>query len=170
MSYPEENPEWSRWSNELFKLGAYIFPDGSEYARFYPGLGANLLSLGILFNSTAKRILSHKWLCWLGKLSFAIYLIHAPLIRTLLTWMLFGASARPPSPGKNDHGQPLPEPWIPSVNRWTCALLVPMFYMALYWIALAWQVHVDPLCAKATNWIEEKVFRDEANEKTLLLS
>lgn len=171
LSYPEDNPDWARWSNAMTNFGRYIFPANSEYARFYPGLGANLLTLGIIFNHTAKKILSHPALCWLGKLSFAIYLLHAPLLRTLLTWMLYGASSQPSLPGKDSEGKDLPPAWVPPVSRWLCFILVPLWYVMIYKIAQAWTAYVDPWCGRLTNWLEDKAFREEAKiEKPLLLA
>ena len=170
ISYPEENPEWAHWSASMLQVGHYIFPDGSEFARFYPSLGVSILTFGIVFNSTARRILSHWSLCWMGKMSFAIYLLHAPLIRTLLTWMLYGASALPP-PELDEDGQQLPPGWVPIASRWICFVIIPVFYILLYKIAQAWSTHVDPWCGRVTNWVEEKVFREDSKtEKTLLLS
>lgn len=172
MSYPEENPSWARWSQNLFLLGDYIFPKNSEFARYYPGLGANVLTLGIMFNDTAKRLLSTSFFCWMGKLSFPIYLLHAPLIRTVLAWVLFGASIRPDQ-GKDDEGNQLPPGWLPIANRWVVVLALPMFYVFLYRVANLWAQHVDPFCGRVTNWFEELVFRDDAkasSEKPLLLS
>lgn len=172
MSYPEENPSWARWSQNLLTLGNYIFPKDSEYARYYPGLGVNLLTLGVMFNDTAKKILSTPFLCWMGKLSFPIYLLHAPLIRTVLTWVLFGASMRPDQ-GKDDKGNQLPPGWLPIANRWVVVLALPLFYVFLYRVANLWAQHVDPFCGRVTNWFEELVFRDDAkasSEKPILLS
>jgi len=172
MSYPEENPSWARWSQSLDLLGDYIFPTGVEYARYYPGLGVNLLTLGVIFNNTAKKLLSHHFFCWLGKLSFPIYLLHAPLIRTVLTWALFGASTRPDQ-GKDEEGNQLEPGWLPIANRWVCLMALPLFYIFLYRVANLWATHVDPFCGRVTNWFEELVFRDDAkasSEKPLLLS
>ncbi|MCJ1308806.1 hypothetical protein MMC25_002461 [Agyrium rufum] len=169
-SYPEEKAEWAQWSRHMIKFGGYIFPKNSEFARFYPGVGSDLLCLGIMFNATAKKILSHSYLCWLGKMSFAIYLLHAPLIRTLLTVMLYGVKSRPNSPGKNAEGHDIPRPWIPHVNNAAVFILVPLFYVLLYRIAAYWQVYVDPWCGRATNWLEEMMYRDDAKAEKPLLS
>ena len=172
MSYPEENPSWAGWSQKLLLLGKYIFPEGVEFARYYPGLGINFLTLGVMFNNTAKRLLSHSFFCWMGKLSFPIYLLHAPLIRTVLTWVLFGASSRPDQ-GTDDAGKQLPPGWLPIANRWVCVIALPLFYVFLYRIANLWALYVDPWCGRVTNWFEELVFRDDAkasSEKPLLLS
>ena len=169
-SYPEEHPTWARWSTGLLHLGNWIFPHGVEYARYYPGLGADILALGVMFNTTAKKILSHSFLCWMGKLSWPVYLLHAPLIRTVLTWALFGASVRPPQ-GKDDKGNQLPPGWLPIANRWVVMFAIPLFYVFLYRVAGLWANHVDPWCTRVTQWFEELVFRDDAKtEKPILLS
>lgn len=169
-SYPEEHPEWSRWSNNLLELGHWMFPGGSEYARFYPGMGADLLATGIVFNTTAKRILSHRFVCSMGKLSWAVYLLHAPLIRTVLTWVLFGASVRP-AQGKDESGHELPPGWLPLAKPWVVMFAIPLFYVFLYRVAGLWHQYVESWCDNVTQQFEDLVFRDDAKaEKPLLLS
>lgn len=169
-SYPEENPEWARWSTDLLRLGHWIFPSGVEYARYYPGMGADLLATGIMFNATAKKILSHRFLCWMGKLSWPVYLLHAPLIRTVLAWVLFGGSVRP-AQGKDQNGNQLPPGWLPIANTWVVIVAIPLFYVFLYRVAGLWAQYVDPWCTNVTQLFEDTVFRDDAKvEKPLLLS
>ena len=172
MSYPEEHQEWARWSRNLSGLGNHIFPRGAEFPRYFPGMGVNILVFGVLFNTTAKRLLSHPYVCWLGKMSFAIYLLHAPLIRSLLTWMLFGASKIPVSPGKDKDGRDIFPGWIPLSSRWVVIVAIPVFYVMTYRIAHIWAVHVDPMCGRITNWFEEELFtaKDQKSEKPLLLA
>jgi hypothetical protein len=171
-SYPEEHPEWTRWSNGLTLLGEYIFPKGVEFSRYYAALGVEFLAMGILFNNTAKKLLSNPFFLFMGKLSFPIYLIHAPLIRTVLTYALFGFSL-PPSGGKDDNGNDLPPSYRPIASRWVCVFVIPLFYIFLYRVASIWAAYVDPFCGRVMNWFENLVFRDDAKvvqEKVLLLS
>lgn len=171
-SYPEDHPEWARWSNGLTLLGNHIFPNGVEFSRYYAGLGVNILATGISFNNTAKKLLSNTLLLFMGKLSFAIYLLHAPLIRTVLTYGLFGFSARPAG-GKDENGNDLPPGLIPVASRWVCVFVIPLFYLFLYRVAALWAAYVDPFCGRVTNWFENLVFREDAKvvqEKPLLPS
>lgn len=170
-SYPEENPEWATWSDSLTKLGHWMFPSDVEYARYYPGLGSNVLTLGVMYNDTAKKILSNRFFLFLGKNSFPIYLLHAPLIRTVLTWCLFGFSSRPQN-GKDNEGHDIPPGWLPIASTWVCLVIIPLFYVFLYRVANLWANHVDPFCGRVTQWFEDLVFRDDARaptEKPVLL-
>ena len=160
-SYPEMNAEWAPWSRRMIQVGKVIFPSGSELPRFYPGIGAQLVCLGVMFNGTAKRILASPWLCWFGKVSWPVYLIHGTLIRVILSPMLFGMSTRPPWPGNDKDGRPLPQPWRPLYSHWNIVIAIPIFYVLLYRLALLWASYVDPMCGKITNWIEAKIFRPE---------
>lgn len=171
-SYPEEHSEWTRWSDGLNLLGRYIFPKNVDFSRFYAGLGVNILATGILFNNTAKKILSNSLFLFMGKLSFAIYLLHAPLIRTVLTYALFGFSVRPVG-GKDEHGNDLPPGFLPVASRWVCVFVIPLFYLFLYRVATLWAAYVEPFCGRVTNWFENLVFREDAKaaqEKPLLPS
>ena len=171
-SYPEEKPEWARWSEFMRSMGDYMFPEGVEYARYYPGLGANILTVGIMFNSTAKHILSQRFLLFLGKLSWPVYLLHAPLIRTVLAWVLFGFSKRKDN-GLDDKGHKLPPGWLPVANNMVVFIAVPCFYVFLYRVANLWANYVDPVAGKITQHFEDLVFKDEAkvsSEKPSLLS
>lgn len=170
-SYPENKPEWARWSDFLTRMGHYMFPAGVEYARYYPGLGSNILTVGVMFNETAKKLLSQRLFLFLGKNSFPIYLIHAPLIRTTLTWILFGFNARPDN-GKDDKGNQIPPGWLPVASTWVCLVVIPIWYVFLYRVANLWSNYVDPFCGRVTQWFEDLVFRDDAkvsSEKPLLL-
>ncbi len=160
------------WSAGLEKLAEHIFPVGAEYARYYPGIGVDILAAGVMFNTTAKRVLSHPFFCWMGKLSFAIYLLHAPFIRTVLTYALFGFSVQP-SDDIDEQGNQLPPDWLPLANRWVCVFAIPLFYVFLYRVANLWAMYVDPFCGWLTQWFEDLVFRDDSKamqEKSLLLS
>ena len=170
ISYPEEHSEWAVWSNAMTIFGGYIFPERAEFASFYPALGAQMICFGVMFNHTAKRLLSSPWPCFFGRVSFAIYLLHAPLLRTLLTYFLFGLSRRPSSPGLDKNGHDMPQPWIPLTSTFGTIMLIPLWYVILYRIAQLWVQHVDPFCGRVTDWIEKRLFREEhVAEKPMLL-
>lgn len=84
-------------------LGGY--PSGiaaTNFYRFFRGLacadwhslGAFLLLLGILFWEGAQKILSRRLLCWLGKISYSVYLIHIPLLFSLSTGVFLWTQER----------------------------------------------------------------------------
>ena len=167
-SFPEENPEWAPWSNAMQEFGHWAFPEGAELARFFPGLGVDLIILGVVFNSTAKNLLSSPTLCWMGMQSFAIYLLHAPLIRTVLAWILYGASEQPYL-GKDDEGNDLPLGWAPITKPWIVFLAIPLFYAFLYRVAQLWSRYVDVWSGQVTQVVEDWTFREE-DEKTASLA
>jgi len=85
-SYPDSRAEWMAWSNALSEFSKYILPDKAGNPRFYSGIGLDFISLGIIFSNQAKEFFSHRWLLFLGKNSFATYLLHGTMIKTVLLY------------------------------------------------------------------------------------
>src|SRR5579862_4072210 len=50
-SFPEHHPEWSPYFSPLSWFGTNYFPSSELVFRFYNGLGAHLIVLGIVFSS-----------------------------------------------------------------------------------------------------------------------
>src|SRR6187551_1442771 len=74
-SSPEYHSEWASWSQKLRNAIAYIVPRDADFPRHTTGLGLELISLGLYFSPWLRDMLSNQWLLWLGKQSFAVYLL-----------------------------------------------------------------------------------------------
>ena len=170
-SYPESEPTWMSWSSIMADAGSYLFPEHNDTPRFYTGVGLDFIALGIHFSPSIKSLLSSKYLLWLGKNSFAVYLIHGTLLRTVLVWMIFGISLPADvtkEDGTTEAGQPLQ---ICGRARWYFWL--PIWLVGLYSIVNLWTKHVDPWCGRVTEKLVGYVFEDRKDdgleEKPLLL-
>lgn len=159
-SYPEYKPEWMPWSTFMGHMSLYIFPKDNETPRFYSGIGLVFIALGIHFSNPVKNFLSNPWLLWFGKNSFAVYLLHGPLIRTLLVWMLFGFHT--PADIIKEDGTIEPGPPLKICGRARWYFWLPIWFVILYTLANAWTKYVDPWCARLTQRLEKYVF-EEAN-------
>jgi len=157
-SYPEHNPEWRPWSAFMLKWAHTIFPTDAEIMRYYTGLGLVFIAMGIHFSSGVKDVLSNKYLLWFGKNSFAVYLLHGTLIRTVLVWMLFGVKL--PADVEKD-GKKVPGPPLKICGRVGWYFWVPIWLVLLYSIANQWTKHVDPFCARLTMRLEKYVFDEK---------
>lgn len=152
-SFPSENSEWTAWSQGLARWGKMSMPSGGELSRYVHSVGAQLLMLGILFSSAAKHALSNKLMGWMGKTSFAVYLIHPLFIRTILVWGLYGTLV--PPEGHDKHGKPTG----PSRMTWSGvgisnAAAFPLFYAILYIGAAYWVKYVEPACGLVMQKLE----------------
>ena len=167
-SYPEEKPEWMRWSEIMDKSSAWIFPRGSMTARFYSGVGLEVVTLGIHFSPSAKNVLSNKYLLWFGKNSFAVYLLHGTLLRTVLVWLYYGIHlpADVMVDGKLEPGK------LPMCGRARFWFWLPIWFVILYSLANLWTKYVDAWCARVTEKLVKYVFQepdvDLNTEKRLL--
>ena len=160
--YPEKNPEWTSWSENLAGIGHWIFPRGSEYWRYWPTIGAQLVTIAVLLSPLFQKFLSQPPLIWLGSLSFPLYLIHGPLIRSLLSWMLFGWGRPIFYYTKKPDGS-VDQTWerIPFPDNWVFALVLPIFFVILLSVAHLWNTVIDPWCAWATRRLEEIMYGNE---------
>ncbi|KAH6682500.1 acyltransferas-like protein [Halenospora varia] len=147
-SYPEDRPEWMGWSTMMGKTSEYIFPEGNETPRFYTGVGLVFISLGIHFSPGVKNILSSKYLLWFGKNSFAVYLLHGALLRSVLVWMYYGFST--PADIIFEDGHVEPGPNLNICGRVRFWFWLPIWFCMLYSIANLWTKYVDPWCARVT--------------------
>lgn len=149
-SYPEGHPEWQSWSAWLFRALVRILPKDPDFPRFGSGIGLEFITLGIHFSPFLKDILSSKYLLWLGKQSFAVYLLHGPLLRWLLCWMVYGPHL--PADVINDNGEMMPGQ-LHFPGMWTLLLWLPVWLPLNYAVANLWTTYVDPWCAQLTEQI-----------------
>ncbi|TGO47928.1 hypothetical protein BCON_0258g00070 [Botryotinia convoluta] len=164
-SYPEGKPELQAWSQSLYNLSLWIFPNDPDVPRFYSGLGLELIALGIHFSPLCKDFLANKYLLWFGKNSFAVYLIHGTLLRTLLIWMLYGVSM--PEDSVDEKGETVRGVLhMCGRFRWYSMLLV--WFVILYAMANAWTKWVDPWCGKVTQRWERYVFEEDGAREVVV--
>lgn len=160
-SFPEAHEERAPWSRALARLLAPLAAGGADLPRLGTGLGLELVSAGIVLSpGVLQRALSGRHLLFLGRMSFAVYLLHGPLMRTTLAWMLYGVHAPPPAAAAAER---LAYPGGLALIAWQVVWL-PM----LYGVASLWMAYVDPWCEKMTNGLVEYV-KLEASEKMPVL-
>lgn len=157
--YPEKSPEWTSWSRHLTSIGHWIFPTAAEYWRFWPSIGAQLMTIAVLLSPPFQRFLSRPPLMWLGSLSFPLYLLHGPLIRSVLSWMLFSWRRPVYYYTKNFDGS-VASTWerIPLPDNWVFCVALPAFFFVLLALAHFWTIFIEPWCAKITKKIEEVMY------------
>ncbi len=159
-SYPENMPEWRPWSRQMLQISVWIFPKYSDTPRFYTGLGLEFIILGVHFSHPIQqKILSNNYLLWFGRNSFAIYLIHSPLFRTLLVWMLFGIKT--PSDDFILKNGILIGPTLKMCGRFRWYFCLPIWFAILCKCANLWTKHINPFCTRLTQKLEEFVFKED---------
>lgn len=161
-SYPADHAGWTPWSRSLMTLATYIFPPGCDVPHFFTGIGIILIALAIHVSGFLKTALSSKYLLWLGKNSFAVYLLHGCLLRSILCWMVWGIHAPTDfmnSEGKLERPPPKQRGGLPQV--WFSVL---MFFVVLYYLANQWMRFVDPWCARITQKLEKYMWIDPAEQ------
>lgn len=170
-SYPGEHPEWSTWSNLMFQVAQYIFPPEVNIGKRYTAVGIDMIIFAIFISPSTKDLLSNRMFLWFGKQSFAVYLVHGTLLRTVLCWMLYGITAQPWEETVDENGNPVQPPWIPIRPPWVVAISIPCWIVLVYICASLWTSYVDPFCAKLTQKLEKLVFvEDEKTDQALPLT
>ncbi|KAJ5786018.1 uncharacterized protein N7503_011230 [Penicillium pulvis] len=168
-SYPGENPEWATWSNGMFKAATYIFPPDVNIGKRYTAIGVDMIILAIYLSPTTKDFLANRVLLWLGKQSFAVYLIHGTMLRVVLCWMLYGITGQPWD-GPEGATDDIRDDWLPLRSPWVVGVSIPIWIGLVYACATAWTAYVDTFCARMTAKIEKAVFvRIEGEKESLPL-
>lgn len=165
-SFPNEYADFAPWSSQLLALGNRIVP-GTDLGRFWPGLGAQLLAFAILFSPNMKSFLSHPALLWLGKVSFPVYLLHGPLMRSVLAWMVFGRAQYYQKEETNDSQEVYTIERLPLPSPVTFLFVLPFFWCFLLTVAHFWAVKVEPYFGWATKQLEDCVFDREGRSSIL---
>ncbi|KAJ6006640.1 hypothetical protein N7451_004584 [Penicillium sp. IBT 35674x] len=160
-SYPDENSSWASWSRALDLMGQYIVPAGGDVNRYINSLGTTLFVYGMFFSRDGRRILAHPFMNFLGRISFPIYLLHDTLIRTVLSWVIYGQCLFEKAPVDKE-GKPM---YYQRGGFTTFAVAIPLFYITLVYVAYLWTLHVDPVCEKLISWLRKKAFGENDSEK-----
>ncbi|EEP77338.1 predicted protein [Uncinocarpus reesii 1704] len=161
-SYPQNNPDWMLWSSFLKSVMTAVIPPSATgfINRYWVNIGTSTLVLGVFTSRNARRILSLPLFNFLGRVSFAVYLLHDTLIRSMLTWMIYGANV-----GKtdlsvvNEKGRPINR--VPPAGAGVFLVAIPVFYVVLYAVAYLWTMHVDVWCANAVVRVRDIMFKKD---------
>ncbi|KAJ5793683.1 hypothetical protein N7457_000282 [Penicillium paradoxum] len=143
-SYPDQYAEQTGWSAQLTSLAQIIFPSGANVSRFYAGLGAQMICFGVMLSPFIRRSLSHPALLWLGSISFPLYLIHGPLMRSVLVYLLYLPMSLDFEPSYRADGTPDPASYIPTPNSFRLGIVLVVFFAFLLFVVQQWAKHVEP--------------------------
>lgn len=160
-SFPEDHSEWTSWSHRIAGAIKILIPRNGELSRYVHSVGAQVFVLGIQFSDIAKKVLSHDVLVWMGKTSFAVYLIHPLFIRTVLVWVMYGNVTLPQD--YDESGKPL-EPGILIWGKESGVTFtaLALFYVVVYAASNYWTLHVEAWCVRVLDDLEALVLRKNA--------
>ena len=157
MSFPSEFHTWAPWCNFLLKWFNRVSPENAELSRFWPTIGAQILCLTIVLSPHMRRALSHKYLLWLGKISFPIYLLHGSFMRSLLSWMLFsGQKLTEMEERSGDQTYIIMRYPLPGYTAFF--LSMPIFFGCLFFTAHVWATKLEPQFGIITKKAEDLMF------------
>jgi peptidoglycan/LPS O-acetylase OafA/YrhL len=165
-SVPERHWEWAEWSRNLHDFEAKILPEDPDFPRFSTGIGLAFIVIAIVIVPRLQKLLSSKYLLWLGRHSFAVYLLHMQVFKTVWTWLLYGISIKPDH--LNDKGESEMTPLQYPGHPWMFATMVPVLALT-YASAYYWALYVDPYCEKLVSRLMEYVKLDTSKEQTSYL-
>lgn len=75
---------------QLYKPRIFTFDTLGEHKWTYTFFAAVLIVFSIQFSPILNRILCNRLLVFYGGISFPLYLIHGFMMRSLLSWVVFG--------------------------------------------------------------------------------
>lgn len=168
-SLPDDHYDYQPWSQSLYEFLRAILPRDPDFPRFSSGLGLDLIVLGLHFSNGARNVLSSKPFIWLGRMSFAVYLLHNQILRSVLCWMVYGFSLpeQPEAVQDDETGEWFtPEPGrleFPGASR--LFMVLPLYWALVYSAAWVWTTYVDAWSAKITEMLVGAIKEDDGREK-----
>jgi peptidoglycan/LPS O-acetylase OafA/YrhL len=153
-SYPDEYANQTAWSSQLESLAETIFPKDANVSRYYASLGAQMVCSGVILSPFLRRILSHPVLLWLGSISFPLYLIHGPLMRSVLVYLVYLPMSIGFKPNLRPDGTFDPESYIPTPNPFRLGVILVIFFAFLLYVVQQWTIYVEPKMAALTDAFE----------------
>lgn len=160
MSFPSEYHDWKPWTRGLTRLGTHLFPYYVDFGRQWPAIGGQILCLSALLSPDLRKFLSFRCFTFLGSISFSIYLLHGPLMRSVLVWLSF-------FPYLLFHTEPLEIP-LPLPTSTVLMVVLPIFGSFLIAMSSLWTSKVEPHFGRVTKLIQ--TIAATSNEKTILLN
>ncbi|KAJ9488796.1 hypothetical protein VN97_g4487 [Penicillium thymicola] len=153
-SYPDQYADQTEWSSQLALLAEVIFPKDANVSRYYASLGAQMICLGVMLSPFMRRTLSHPLLVWLGSISFPLYLVHGPLMRSVLVYLLYFPMSLGFEPALRADGTPDPESYIPTPGPFRLGIILTMFFVFLLYVVQQWTKHIEPRMSALTAVLE----------------
>lgn len=169
-SLPDDHFDYQPWSQSLFKFLETILPRDPDFPRFSSGLGLMLIVVGLHLSDTARNVLASKPFIWLGRMSFAVYLLHNQILRSVLCWMVYGFSL--PEQPEDVQDPDTGEWWTPDRPRLEFPgagrlfMVLPIYWFMVYGAAWLWTTYVDAWCARVTEKLVGAVKEDDGREKS----
>ncbi|OAP63767.1 hypothetical protein AYL99_02994 [Fonsecaea erecta] len=156
MSYPSSFAETASWSLWLRDFATQYFPSEATSAleRMYGSLGGVLLVIGILISPHARWMLSRPPLLWLGKVSFAVYLIHGMFMRTVFAWALHFGHSKHAVIEHTPNGHEYQVERYPLPGYFQCAVATLVMGACVGVASHFWNLKLEPVFAKITAKLE----------------
>jgi hypothetical protein len=124
-------------------------------------MGGSFLILAILLSPHLRHMLSHRYLVFLGGISYGLYLLHATLMRSLLATVIFSLPRRTEQRVVivNEREEQLRiDTVITEVSQgWGIvrAMAFGGWFVGLIYLAHVWRRKVDGLSLVMAKWLEE---------------
>lgn len=169
-SLPDDHADWQPWSQNLYNFLQAILPRAPDFPRFSSGIGLMLIVMGLHFSDAARTVLASKPFIWLGRMSFAVYLLHNQILRSVLCWMVYGLTM--PEQPADVQDPESGEWWTPDRPRLEFPgagrlfMVLPIYWFLVYGAAWLWTTYVDAWCARVTEKLVGAVKEDDGREKS----
>ncbi|KIX01611.1 uncharacterized protein Z518_09337 [Rhinocladiella mackenziei CBS 650.93] len=156
MSYPSSFSDRASWSKWFHEFGIRFLPVDytASLDRMYGSLGGLLLMVGILISPHARWALSSRPLIWLGKVSFAIYLLHGMIVRTIFAWILHFGHPKELIPESTQNGAEYHVERYPVPGFSQRAFATIILALCVGAASHEWTMKMEPLFAKITTKLE----------------
>ncbi|KAI9928898.1 hypothetical protein ASPWEDRAFT_169267 [Aspergillus wentii DTO 134E9] len=153
-SFPDQFYDQTPWSAQLAHIGGAIIPSNASMGRYFAAWGGQMVCLAVFLSPSFRRFFSHPSFLWLGSISYSLYLLHGPLMRSVMTYMLYIPAIFTFTPALREDGSPDPGSLIPDPSFVRLCLFLPVFFTFVLAVSRLWTVKVEPRLGAASDSFE----------------
>jgi hypothetical protein len=159
---PVSGPPKPIWTGNFHRIGMAIFPEHGRshlttISYAWAGTSASFIALSVMFSPRLQLFFSHRYLVFLGSVSYPMYLLHGALIKTILVRLLKGQAIRKTVSSVNEVGAEILVVKIDLLAVIWASFKSLLWMGILIYASMLWRNQIDVRIVRVTKIMEGRM-------------